>query len=289
MSRYYIERKEIGDYRISIYPDYDAECPVTNWDMGACYIFEHLEHGRYELCSDCDWKEWVSNIREESVESILQRIAAKVVTQEDIIKYYKAGKVENVRFRYDRHERQWKLEYKPSWRGANADWQSEIDIDPSDLKAYDYRMELLEPMDEDDYVALIQECVKDFVLETWSSSGYCQGDDIRGIAYTTKERFDKYCGFNPQKYKTWQEQALEVIDAEVKEIGMWAWGDVKGYVLEKKVSFTKVYNDDDRDDEQDVEWEEVDSCWGFFLETEELIDEVICEHGLKELEIINEG
>ena len=86
MSRDYIERKEIGDYRITIYPDYDAECPVTNWDMGACYIFEHLERGRYELYSDCDWKKWVSDIREESVASILQRIAAEVVTQEDIIK-----------------------------------------------------------------------------------------------------------------------------------------------------------------------------------------------------------
>lgn len=283
MSRDYIERKEIGDYRITIYPDYDAECPVTNWDMGACYIFEHLERGRYELYSDCDWKKWVSDIREESVASILQRIAAEVVTQEDIIKYYKAGKVENVRFRYDRHERQWKLEYKPTWRCADADWQSELDVEPYELKAHDYRMELLEPMDEDDYVALIQECAKDFVLQTWESSGYCQGDHIRGIAYISKERFDKRCGFNPQKYKTWQEQALEIIDAEVKEIGMWAWGDVKGFVLEKKVSFTKVFDDNDREDEEDYEWEEVDSCWGYFMETEELIKEVMSEHDLKDV------
>lgn len=283
MSRDYIERKEIGDYRITIYPDYDAECPVTNWDMGACYIFEHLERGRYELYSDCDWKKWVSDIREESVASILQRIAAEVVTQEDIIKYYKAGKVENVRFRYDRHERQWKLEYKPTWRCADADWQSELDVEPYELKAHDYRMELLEPMDEDDYVALIQECAKDFVLQTWESSGYCQGDHIRGIAYISKERFDKRCGFNPQKYKTWQEQALEIIDAEVEEIGMWAWGDVKGFVLEKKVSFTKVFDDNDREDEEDYEWEEVDSCWGYFMETEELIKEVMSEHDLKDI------
>lgn len=283
MSRDYIERKEIGDYRITIYPDYDAECPVTNWDMGACYIFEHLDHGRYNLCSDGDWAEWVSNIREESVESILQRIAAEVVTQEDIIKYYKAGKVENVRFRYDRHERQWKLEYKPTWRCADADWQPELDVEPCELKAHDYRMELLEPMDEDDYVALIQECAKDFVLETWESSGYYQGDHIRGIAYTSKERFDKYCGFNPQKYKTWQEQARDLIDAEVKEIGMWAWGDVKGFVLEKKVPFTKVFDDKDREDEEDYEWEEVDSCWGYFMETEDLIKEVMSEHDIKEV------
>ena len=283
MSRDYIERKEIGDYRITIYPDYDAECPVTNRDMGACYIFEHPERGRYELYSDCDWKKWVSDIREESVASILQRIAAEVVTQEDIIKYYKAGKVENVRFRYDRHERQWKLEYKPTWRCADADWQSELDVEPYELKAHDYRMELLEQMDEDDYVALIQECAKDFVLQTWGSSGYCQGDHIRGIAYISKERFDKRCGFNPQKYKTWQEQALEIIDAEVEEIGMWAWGDVKGFVLEKKVSFTKVFDDNDREDEEDYEWEEVDSCWGYFMETEELIKEVMSEHDLKDI------
>ena len=283
MSRDYIERKEIGDYRISIYPDYDAECPVTNWDMGACYIFEHLERGRYELCPDCDWKEWVSNIREESVESILQRIAAEVVTQEDIIKYYKAGKVENVRFRYDRHERQWKLEYKPTWRCADADWQPELDVEPYELKAHDYRMELLEPMDEDDYVALIQQCAKDFVLQTWESSGYCQGDHIRGIAYISKERFDKRCGFNPQKYKTWQEQALEILDAAVEAIGMWAWGDVKGFVLEKKVRFTKSFHDEEREDEEDYEWEEVDSCWGYFMETDELIKEVMSEHDIKEV------
>ena len=150
-------------------------------------------------------------------------------------------------------------------------------------------MELLEPMDEDDYVALIQECAKDFVLQTWESSGYCQGDHIRGIAYISKERFDKRCGFNPQKYKTWQEQALEIIDAEVEEIGMWAWGDVKGFVLEKKVSFTKVFDDNDREDEEDYEWEEVDPCWGYFMETEELIKEVMSEHDLKDVAWINKG
>lgn len=31
----------------------------------------------------------------------------------------------------------------------------------------------------------------------------------------------------------------------------------------------------------DIEWEEVGSCWGFFMETEELIDEVISEYSLK--------
>lgn len=160
-----IAKKEIGDYRINIFYDTNAGCPVTDWDMGACYIFESLSHGHYELYPDCDWNEWASNIREESLESILQRIAADVVTQEDIIKYYKAGKVENVRFRYDRHERQWKLEYLPTWKGANADWQSALDVEPYELKAYDYRRELLEQMDMDD-------CISSYCKVTIKLSSY---------------------------------------------------------------------------------------------------------------------
>lgn len=31
-----------------------------------------------------------------------------------------------------------------------------------------------------------------------------------------------------------------------------------------------------------VEWEEVDSCWGYYMETDELIEEIMKEHNLKE-------
>lgn len=280
-----IDTKEIGDYRISIYPDYDAECPVTNWDMGAEYIFEHLEHGGFRLSPDCDWKKWVSNMRDESLESILQRIAADVVEQKDIVNYIKAGKVQGVRLVYNSRDHQWQLQTKPVWRGTvdeNAEWDTEWEVEPHELKTGDCRMELLEYWDEDEYLDLIKECAKDFVIKEWSSCGYSQGDEMRGIGYITKERFDKFCGFSSKKYKTWQEQALDIINAEVEEIGMWAWGDVKGFVLEKKVHFTKSYDDENREDEKDYEWEEVDSCWGFFMETEELIKEVISQHDLKE-------
>ena len=81
----------------------------------------------------------------------------------------------------------------------------------------------------------------------------------------------------------WREGAIQCIDEEVKEIGMWMWGDVKGYVLEEKVLYTKHFQDPNREDEDDFDWEEIHSCWGFFMETEELINEVISEHGLKEV------
>lgn len=105
------------------------------------------------------------------------------------------------------------------------------------------------------------------------------GDYIKGIAYATKEKYDnEVC----DKEGDWKEDCAKIIDDEVKSIGMWMWGDVKGYVLEKKVAFTKKYKDESREDEDCEEWEEVDSCWGCYEETDELIKEVMIENGLEE-------
>ncbi len=236
-----IEIKEIGDYRIKVFYDIDAECPVTNWDMGANYLWEHLNNARYSLSSNCDWKEWVSDSRQYSMADILQRMAAEVVEQKAIIDYYKAGKVDNLRFAYNRHTHQWELQTYSNWKGKDAGWFTEYEVEPSELKVYDCRTELLEPLDEDDLIALIKECAKDFVIKEWDSTGYSQGDYMKGVAYTTKERFDKYCGFNPDKYKDWKEQALAIIETEVKEIGMWAWGDVKGVCFGKESSIHQEF------------------------------------------------
>lgn len=280
-----IETKEIGNHRIKIYYDEWAECPVTNWDMGAFHIFESLGYHSYGLCRDCDWKEWVDNPSHYSMIDILMRVVADVVSQKNIIKYIREGNVDNLRFIYNRSAHTWDLQNFLHWRKEEKDrvWSDLYSIEPSDLKMHDYRYELLETFDMDDLMNLIQKYAKDFVIKEWSSSGYSQGDHMRGFSCMTKKMFDERCGFSPEKYKTWQEQALTVIEGEVDCISMWAWGDVKGFILEKKVPFTKVYKDENREDEESEEWEEVDSCWGYYMKTEELIAEVIAEHDLKEV------
>lgn len=80
----------------------------------------------------------------------------------------------------------------------------------------------------------------------------------------------------------WKTQIDKLIDDEVRSIGMWMWGDVKRYVLEKKAKFVKKYEDESREDEEEEEWEEIDSCWGYYMETDELIEEIMEEHNLKE-------
>lgn len=147
------------------------------------------------------------------------------------------------------------------------------------MKDFDYRGELIEDLDDEDLLDIISKYGKDVVAIEWSTRGYSQGDYIKGIAYATKEKYDnEVC----DKEGDWKEDCAKIIDDEVKSIGMWMWGDVKGYVLEKKVAFTKKYKDESREDEDCEEWEEVDSCWGCYEETDELIKEAMIENGLEE-------
>lgn len=278
MSDYLIDTKEINNHRISIYYDINAECPVTNWDMCGRYLFEYSDRYHHRLHSDCNWKDWFYD-NNHSLEDALRYMVSEFVKQEDIVKYYKSGKVDGLRFVYNRSSRLWELQTKCKRCGEDK-WDTDFEIEPSELKFKDYRSELVEFLEQEELVALIRDCAKDVVIQEWSSCGYSQGDYLYGIAYVTKERYDKYCG---RTDVDWRQGALECIDEEIKEIGMWAWGDVKGYVLEKKVPYTKKFKDESREDEECFDWEEVDSCWGYFMETQELIEDVISEHNLKEV------
>jgi hypothetical protein len=52
------------------------------------------------------------------------------------------------------------------------------------------------------------------------------------------------------------------ISTEVETLGQWMNGEVYGYVIEERRDFTKVYADSN-ETEEDFEWDETESCWGF--------------------------
>lgn len=80
--------------------------------------------------------------------------------------------------------------------------------------------------------------------------------------------------------KNWKNRAIELFESEVKNIGMWMWGDVKGYVLEKKRPYTKSYEDGKSFDS--YEWKQIDSCWGeYYEDSDELIKDALEENGIK--------
>lgn len=276
-----IETKEIGNHRIKIYYDETPMCPCTDWDMAACFLWEYDNTAR--LSEVCNWREVFGKFSDgkHSLVDALRQLICHYVAWKDLLKYLKKGKLENLRMRYDRSSNMWYLEeYHDSRHYTKEGYYEIFSASASDIYVYDYTDEILEVLDDDDLVQILSDLGGDDIyVKEWSTTGYSQGDYVEGIAFCTKERYTEMVSTDTTDWKT---KIDALIDGEAKCIGMWMWGDVKGYVLEEKVSYTKHYQDKNREDEDDFDWEEVNSCWGFFMETDELIEEVIVEHGLKE-------
>lgn len=276
----YVARKEIGDYRITIYYDDSPSNPMKDWDLVGCYLFEY---NRLHRLSDlCNWEEvWGKHSDcNHSMEETLRAMVKEYCDFDLFVRYIKSQEVENVRLCYDRSTRLWKLEVYGYW-AFSKEWDLVDEYEPKDLNTKDMYLfsNLLEYFGKDTLLELLQHCGKNIYVTEWGTTGYSQGDYVNGIAFVTKERYDEQCG---RTDISWKDAAQKCIDGEVKCIGKWMWGDVLGFCLEKKVHFTKMYHGCDRPDEEDYEWEEVDSCWGFDMDSDELIAEVMAEHDIKE-------
>lgn len=86
------------------------------------------------------------------------------------------------------------------------------------------------------------------------STGYSQGDAAK-VLIVISDKFLKTTGAKI-------EDSNEIFKSAAKLFDDWAWGDVYGFILEEKKEFTKTYKDGSK--KQGFEWEQVDSCWGFF-------------------------
>lgn len=279
----YIRREEVGDYRITIHHDTCVECPATNWDMLGCFLWEYDR--MHILSESCNWKDvWGKySDHRHSLEDTIRLMVKEHCDFDLFVKYIKSEEMKDVRLCYERSSRLWKLEVYDYW-AFSKEWDVVDEYEPKDLKEKDMHLfsTLLEYFGQDTLLELLQHCGKDIYVTEWSSRGYSQGDYVEGIAFVTKERYDKRCG---RTDKPWKEAAQECIDKEVDCIGKWMWGDVYGYVLEKKVRFKKVYESEEKEDEDDYEWEHVGSCWGYYEEPDELIEEVMAEYNIKEVAV----
>lgn len=272
---YEFAKKEIGDYRITIYQDEDAECPCSAWDLAGVYLWDYSGCGRDRLSDACNWEELFgkNDTSNHSLEDALRELVYKYVPQNRLVKYLKSNKHRSAKLSYDRSSHVWELDYYYS-REA---YKTSVEFTPDEIKNYDMRAEMIEPMNNEDLIWLLDDIAYEIVIYEWSSTGYCQGDYVEGIAYCNKERFEKMVDTNT---KNWKNRAIELFESEVKNIGMWMWGDVKSYVLEKKRPYTKLYEDGKSSDS--YEWELVDSCSGEYCDdADDLIEEVIKEHGLQ--------
>lgn len=253
-----------GQYRISVYYDLEPSCPCTDWDMGAAFLFTD-EDDKY-LHDKCNWaeiynKDYYDNMH--TMEEALRELVYQYIPQNKVVKFLKDNEVDGWRLYYDQSSHLWKLQ--SYWHN---EWCDENDFTPNELNGVDCVYELTEFMEQTDLISMLQKYGQDIVVKDFTLRGYCQGDFIEGVAFTTKERYSKFCN---KDTKNWKKKTDEIINANMECVNRWMWGDVYGYVLEKKRNFTKTYEDGEEID--DCEWVETDSCWGFFCDPDEVIEE----------------
>ena len=86
-----------------------------------------------------------------------------------------------------------------------------------------------------------------------------------GICWLEKDEFLKYSGC---KEEYWKEKSFDEIEFLLDELKAWSEGEVYGFVVEDciKSRVYKEYTNVDKDDEyyEHEDWEESDSCWGYY-------------------------
>lgn len=91
---------------------------------------------------------------------MLEAIVVEHVKQEDIIKYLKEGKANNVSFIYNGSTHLWELRHE-SFSYVQEEFL------PEDLEDLDYKTELIECLDDEDLLKNINEYEKDVLVKEW--------------------------------------------------------------------------------------------------------------------------
>ena len=105
--------------------------------------------------------------------------------------------------------------------------------------------------------------------------------DSEGICWLEKDEFLKYSG-NDEEY--WNGKSLDEIEWLLDELKAWGDNDVYGFVVEDciKSKVHKEYTNVDKEDEdyEEEEWEESDSCWGYYGDIDEVKVSMFDQAGL---------
>ena len=105
--------------------------------------------------------------------------------------------------------------------------------------------------------------------------------NAEGIAWLEKDEFMEYSGCS-EDY--WKGKSLDEIEFLIDELKAWGDNDVYGFVVEDciKSKVHKTYTNVEKEDDvyEDEEWEETDSCWGFYAELDKAEEWMFEQAGL---------
>lgn len=198
---------------------------------------------------------------------------------------------------YDKSRKEWILY---SWVGEWTDRKGIVNkAHWGEECAFVSKIDQLEIADFADYLNaetidyLVEHCMTDKVKMMSYSFGYYGGisfshdvsTNSEGICWLEKDEFLKYSE-NDEEY--WNNKSLDEIEYLLDELKAWCSNDVYEFVVEDAVRIQgiKTYYNGEREDEPyiDTQWEESDSCWGYYGELDKIEGWIFEESGLNKEE-----
>ena len=280
--------KKDGSQRISFYRDEYAENPRNMTDEPL-----HCEDWsrEYSIMTKQERESKSSNARD-CCEYLLgnfgdhKKIVKELIDEGKI----KGAKELNNQLVYDKHEHEWVLEECTRWFGEkDYTWRTAETFACRKDELDQYIWEILESLCDSTIDYLCKACMTDKVKIMSYGFGY-NGDisfyhefstDSEGICWLEKDEFLKYSG---HKEEYWNGKSLDEIEWLLDELKAWGDNDVYGFIVEDciKSVIHKEYTNSDRDDEcyEHEDWEESDSCWGYYGDIDEVKVSMFDQAGL---------
>ena len=286
--------KKDGSQRISFYRDEYAENP-----RDITYEPLHCEDWSrdYSIMNKQE-RETKSEYAGKLIRYLLQRYgnSKKIINVlKDNYKDSEHDRYENG-LSYDRSRREWIVwSWQPTWKDYQgnvyeAHWAEELAFC---INIYDVDIYNIADVLSDEQIDTL--CDEKYWTDKVKIMSYGFGyygkisfdhefsTDSEGICWLEKDEFLKYSGC---KEDYWNGKTLDEIEWLFDELKAWGDNDVYGFVVEDciKSVIHKEYTNSDRDDEcyEHEDWEETDSCWGFYGELDKSLGWMFGSAGLKQ-------
>ena len=294
MEREFVKRmvKKDGSQRISFFCDVNAENPRDMTDEPL-----HCEDwSRDYSIMDKHERETKSENAASLIRYLLQRYGDNKKIIALLKSNYKKDKHEAYEngLSYDRSRKEWIVwSWHPMWKAYDgtvyeSHWAEEFAFCVS---LYDVDIYNLADVLSDEQVSNLcrPEYWTDGVKIASYSFGY-YGDvsfdddfdtDSKGLCWLEKDEFLKYSGCSEEQ---WKGKTLREIEWLTDELEAWSHNEVYGFVVEKRTDYfiTKTCRTESKPMEtyDETEWDETDSCWGFYGELDKVEDDMFENAGL---------
>lgn len=187
---------------------------------------------------------------------------------------------------YDRSGKQWILKgYSCIWNNGQKEykWTNEdyFDCKLEDIDVYslfDYMEDsTIDELCNDKYISdRIKIASYSFDYNGRMSFSDSFDTDSEGICWLSKNEFLKYSG---QTEDYWKNNSLLNIEWLTKELKSWSENEVYYFKTETKVEYnikkTCISEDRETEDYNQPEWEEDESCGGYYGELEDVLDDIL--------------